>query len=274
MPKINNMSSDCNGGETAFFERLSEAKIAELVENERLKISVFDTVESTNSEAKRISADGVSEPVLIAAEAQSAGRGRMGRSFYSPFGTGLYMSYLYKPETALSDNVAVTSAAAVAVVRAIREVAGIECRIKWVNDIYFENRKICGILTEAVTDSKNDKHCVTVGIGINVSTEAFPDELKAKAGSLGKATIDRNRLAAATVNHLETLIKGLPERTFLEEYRSSSLVIGKHIVYTENGRETEAVAVGIDGNGALTVKNHDGTEAVLNTGEISLRIEQ
>lgn len=256
-------------------DALSAAAVSCYLENRSLKVLTFDSIDSTNSEAKRIAGDNVTEPVLILAETQTGGRGRMGRSFFSPAKTGLYMSYLYRPEGSLSDSVAVTSAAAVAVVRAIKEVAGIDSGIKWVNDIYIGSKKVCGILTEAVTDIESGTaHCVIVGIGINVTTDDFPLELRTKAGALGTVKLDRNRLAAAVTNRLEALIKGLPERTFIDEYRRHSLVLGKQIVYKKNGRETAATAIGIDDNGALMVRNSDGTETTLNTGEISVRLRE
>ena len=190
----------------------------------------------------------------------------MGRSFFSPESSGVYLSYAYKPIGSVCDSVAVTSAAAVAVARAIKDVIGLECKIKWVNDIYFDGKKVCGILTEAVGSH------IIVGIGINVSTESFPEDIKDIAASVGNELTDRNVLIASVINNLEKLIEELPQRTFLEEYRKLSLVLGKRITYITNGIKCDGVAIDVDENGFLTVKKDDGTEEILSSGEISVRL--
>lgn len=252
---------------------LSTTEICRYLENKSLDVEVFDELDSTNSYAKRIVSRGLTNTTLVIADSQTSGRGRLGRSFYSPKGTGVYFSYVYKPKTGLASGVAVTSAAAVAVCRAIREVTGFKSGIKWVNDIYIDGKKVCGILCEAITELSSEMaQCIIVGIGINVSTVDFPEELVSKAGSLRVKNIDRNRLTASVVNHLETLIQGLDKRTFIDEYRRLSLVTGKTIIYTKNGVETKAVAVAIDDDGGLVVRHFDGTETTLNTGEISVKL--
>ena len=156
-------------------------------------VRVFDEIDSTNTEAKRMVADGFKADAILVAHTQTAGRGRMGRSFYSPAQTGAYFSILHTLDTPLCDAVAITSAASVAVMRAIRTLAGIQTDIKWVNDLYYNGKKICGILTEAV--SAGESIHVIVGIGINLDTADFPEELKAIAGSLN-AKIDTAALIA------------------------------------------------------------------------------
>ncbi len=242
---------------------------AEALENalSGVKVKVYSEIDSTNTEAKRLAADGCETPVLLLAESQTAGRGRMGRQFFSPNGTGLYMSYMYSPETDFSDSVTVTSAAAVAVVRAISELTDLKPQIKWVNDIYVGDKKVCGILTEAVTGQSTH---IIVGIGINITTEDFPDELKAKASSLGQA-VDKFGLAVCIVKHLKALIAELCDRTFIDEYRQSSMVIGCDVVFTQNGTACMGKAVGIDCDGGLMVETEAG-RVTLNTGEISLKI--
>lgn len=252
---------------------LSTTEVCRYLENKCLDVAVFEEIDSTNSEAKRVVSRGLTNTTLIIADSQTSGRGRLGRSFYSPKGTGVYFSYVYKPKTGLASGVAVTSAAAVAVCRAIKEVTGLQGKIKWVNDIYIEGKKVCGILCEAITELSSEMaQCIIVGIGINVSTVDFPDELTAKAGSLRVKNVDRNRLVAGVVNHLETLIQGLDKRTFIGEYRKLSLVTGKAITYIKSGVETKAVAVAIDDDGGLVVRHSDGTETTLNTGEISVKL--
>jgi len=252
---------------------LSKTAVLRFLDNKNTEVFVFEELDSTNSEAKRSVSKGISSPTLIIADSQTSGRGRLGRSFYSPCSTGVYFSYVYKPANGIASGVAVTSAAAVAVCRAIKEVAGLNAGIKWVNDIYIDGKKVCGILCEAITElNSQTAQCIIVGIGINVSTENFPDDLKVKAGSLKARNVDRNRLAASVINHLEMLIEGLEKRTFIEEYRRLSLVLGKPITYIKNGVETQAAAVGVDNDGGLIVRLSDGTETTLSSGEISVRI--
>lgn len=233
------------------------------------KVYAFEVVDSTNTQAKRMIGEGAQLPLLICADSQSAGRGRLGRSFYSPRGTGLYMSLAFEAESDMADEVTVTSAAAVAVCQAIDELCHTDCKIKWVNDIYLYGKKVCGILTEAMTVA--NKIYIIVGIGINCTTELFPEEIRERAGSVG--TSDREALAALVAEKLLFQRSHLKERLWLSEYRRRSLVLGEKINYTENGEVRQAVAVAIDRNGGLVI-TENGTQRVLSTGEITLRIDK
>lgn len=234
------------------------------------KVSVlhYDVIDSTNLEAKRLIKSGVNLPLVIVADTQTAGKGRMGRQFYSPDKTGLYMSFVYEPLTDFQDSVTVTSAAAVAVVRAIEELTDLKPKIKWVNDIYIDDKKVCGILTEAVTGEKTS---IIVGIGVNITTDEFPDEIKNTATSLKRA-VDKNDLLECIVKHLIGLIKGLPQRTFLPQYKEKSMVIGKEVHFIKGGVDKEGIAVDINQDGGLIVQTTDGC-VTLNTGEITLRVK-
>ena len=237
-----------------------------------VSVKVFESIDSTNAEAKRV-ADKTPGPLLILAEQQTAGRGRLGRSFYSPPGTGLYMSLMYHPDTSLSENLSVTAAAAVAVVRAIEKLTDMKPQIKWVNDIFINGKKVCGILTEAVTDFESGTDIsVIVGIGINVTTESFPPEVGETAASIGVSRLDRNRLASEVAAELLRLIKNLGDRSFMEDYRQHSMVIGREITYIKNGISHSATAISIDDDGGLKVSGDQGI-TVLNTGEITLRVK-
>ena len=230
-------------------------------------VKVFDEIDSTNLEAKRLADVVENEAVLLLAESQTAGKGRMGRRFYSPQNTGLYMSYMYTPKTVFSDSVTVTAAASVAVVRAIEKLTDLTPKIKWVNDIYIDGKKVCGILTEAVTGNTVK---IIVGIGVNITTEHFPDEVKNIATALNKP-LDRNVLAAEIITELQKMIDELPQRTFIDEYRQKSCVLGHEVTFIKDGIAKSGKAVGIDRDGGLLVETVDGV-AVLNTGEISLRV--
>ncbi len=250
---------------------LSERVIFEKLKTHGVEcaVKVYDEIDSTNLEAKKIAKESQDEAVLLLAESQTAGKGRMGRSFYSPKSTGLYMSYMYTPKTDFSDSVTVTAAASVAVVRAIERLTGLDPKIKWVNDIYIDQKKVCGILTEAVT-GKIVK--IIVGIGVNITTECFPDDIKLVATALNR-DIDRNTLAVEIITELKSLIDELPYRTFIEDYRKKSCVLGHEVVFIKNGTKTQGKAIDIDHDGGLVVETGNGN-VTLNTGEITLRVSR
>lgn len=247
--------------------QLNNNGISLLLSNQNLDVDVltFNEIDSTNSEAKRIAKNGFDKSQLIVANCQTAGRGRLGRNFFSPKDTGLYFTFLFKPLGSLSDSVVVTTAAAVAVVRSIEKLTKLKPMIKWVNDIYIDGFKVCGILTEAFFGS------IAVGIGINISTKQFPLELQEKAGSLNLKNLDRNLFCAEIVLQLNNIIKSMNDRTFIAEYKAHSLVLGKRITFQFKGEEFFGTAIDIDDNGGLVVDMEDGTQRVLNTGEISIK---
>lgn len=246
----------------------------------KFPIKVYKTIDSTNVEAKRIALENGVHGMTLLAEEQTKGKGRLGRSFYSPANTGIYMSILLKPELAGSDAILITTAASVAVCRGIQKVLGICPQIKWVNDVYWENRKICGILTEAVSDFEMGKiDTVVVGIGINYRTEDFPQDLEKRAGSVAMDTsVPRNRLAAAVINEFWEIYSHLTDRSFMKEYREYSNVIGKEIRFLEQGEWREGRALDIDDDGGLMVEclEEEGRKRVrvLHTGEITLRVRE
>lgn len=238
---------------------LSAKEIARLLPDnlKNTPIYIYDEIDSTNNQCKRISDDA---PLfIVAAESQTAGRGRRGKSFYSPFGSGLYLSISLSADK-YGNMQMITLNVAVAVSFAIEELTGLSPKIKWVNDIYLEGRKICGILCEA-TDGR-----IIIGIGINCTTDSFPKDIAAVAGSLAGHPVSRNALAAS-------IIKNLTDCNFsvADEYRHRSLLTGKEITYTLNGNEFSALVTGIDDNGNLSVVNNDGTFVSLNSGEVQLK---
>lgn len=236
-----------------------------------IKTEYLESVDSTNSLAKRMIASGIgeNEPMLIAAGSQTAGRGRQGKSFYSPAGTGIYMSLVLHPNADLQNAVTATTAASVAVCKAIERLTDIKPKIKWVNDVYVNGRKICGILTEAVSDFESGMvTSVIIGIGINISTTDFPSDVE-NAGCLN-ADINRNELVAAVADELLELSLGNYE-DFIDYYISRSMIIGCRINYIEKGVSTAATAVSIDKTGGLTVQKENGETVTLRSGEISIR---
>ncbi|MBQ2999141.1 MAG: biotin--[Clostridia bacterium] len=237
-----------------------------------LSLTLFSEIDSTNSEAKRTALGGGQAPALFLAEAQTAGRGRMGRSFFSPKDTGIYLSLLLKTDASLSDPITATTASAVAVRRAILAVTGISTGIKWVNDLYFRGKKVCGILAESFF--LGDERYLIVGVGVNLSTAVFPEELSSVAGSLLSEPTDlRDALAAEIALRLYRMLTQTEPNGFLEDYRANSIVLGKPITYIQNGIFHEGIAEQIDEDGHLLVRHSDGTHALLASGEISLRIQ-
>lgn len=231
----------------------------------------FDEIDSTNNEAKRMAVDGFEGTALIAAAYQSAGRGRMGRSFYSPAQTGAYFSILYTPASPLFDAVRITSAAAVAVMRAIRTLTGKQTGIKWVNDLYLAEKKVCGILAEAV--SVGARTHVILGIGVNLCTEDFPKELTGIAGALDEKTLSAATLIAEVWRELERYLSDSADLSWLADYRRYSTVLGKDITWIDSDGAHAGRAEQIDEDGALLVRDELGKSVRLATGEISLRLQ-
>lgn len=251
-------------------DRLSADELTALLPG--LEIIVLDSVDSTNNEAKRRLVAGQQNPLLVTAESQTAGRGRQGKSFYSPDGTGVYLTLVVHPNAPILDAVSVTTRASVAVCRAIRGICPAEPEVKWVNDLYLNGKKICGILVEAVSDFETGiTKSLVIGVGVNVSTSVFPDDLP-DAASLAMPGITRNRLIAEIVRELQRETADLQDRSYLDDYRRWSLVLGKDIRYSRNDGTFFARAVEIDDNGGLIVEDAQGSRTTLQSGEISLRL--
>lgn len=233
------------------------------------RVEYYKTLDSTNNVAKRIIAEGEDDVLLVVGEEQTAGRGRQGKSFYSPGGTGIYMSLVVHPMVELQNAVTATTAAAVAVCRAIESLTDKKPMIKWVNDVYLNGKKICGILTEAVTDFETQTvSSIIIGIGINLTTKDFPRDVQ--NASCLNADVKRAELIGAVANELNRIVNsGYGE--FMEYYRAHSLVVGEDIVFIKNGVSTSARAVGIDDFGGLEVELADGTHYTLRSGEITVR---
>ncbi|MDD6276748.1 MAG: biotin--[acetyl-CoA-carboxylase] ligase [Clostridia bacterium] len=247
--------------------KLDKEKIEEYLKSSNIDIYVYDEIDSTNLQSERFIKDGKDDIFAVIADSQTAGMGRQGKSFYSPSETGVYLTVAVKPEIELNEAVTLTSAAAVAVAHVLKK-SGAEPRIKWVNDIYINDKKVCGILAKAVK-SLDGELWVIIGIGVNVTTENFPEELRSSAASIG-IEIDRSLLAAEIISSVLNITENLSDRSYMDEYRKMSNVIGREIVFIRNGEKTPAKAVGIDDNGGLIVDTGNGTE-ILTSGEITLR---
>lgn len=249
---------------------LSEKTIKENLKSD-LEVLYFDSIDSTNTKAKELLKGGKENDFLVVANEQTNGRGRQGKSFYSPNGTGIYMSVAVHPAMPLQNVVTSTTAASVAVCKAIEKLTDIKPKIKWVNDIYIGENKICGILTESVTDL--DYKIATgmiIGIGLNIKTTDFPKDIL-NAGSLG-VDIDRAKLIATIADELLNIVLK-DYSNFIDYYREHSMLLGKEIYYIENGEKTYATAVSIDDKGGLVVETQNGIKT-LRSGEITVRQQE
>ncbi len=232
------------------------------------KIYVYDSLDSTNNRAKELASEGADHGTVVMAKQQTGGRGRLGRSFFSPK-DGIYLSIIIKPDFDLAKSVLVTTAAAVSTAEAIQEVTGHETAIKWVNDVFIDGKKVCGILTEGVANAQTGLiDSVIIGIGINTSNEAFPQDLADIAGHVA-GDYSRSELAAAVVAGTLDIMENIEDRSFTETYRAKSMVIGKTITVLPS---RSARVLDIDENGGLMVIYTDGSRETLTSGEISIRL--
>ena len=243
------------------------------------RVHFYDETESTNVLAKQAAIAGAGHFYIILADHQTGGRGRYGKKFFSPPGCGIYMSFVLRPtEVWLKETpTLVTPFAAVAVCEAIETVCGKKPKIKWVNDIFLDGKKICGISNEAGTDFVSGEiSWIVTGIGVNFRTPegGFPDEICEIAGAIfGKkrAGVTRNRLAAEIIKNMSKLQDPVD---FLEKYRARMMFLGEKIKIhnTANAYEfTTATALDIDDTGRLVVQRENGEIFSLSSGEVSVR---
>lgn len=243
----------------------------------KLAITVVDSSESTMKDAKLAAINGQPANTLIVANQQEAPKGRFGRPFFSKAGQGIYMSMLLRPNQNFEAIAQYTVMMAVAVSQAMDDLAQVHTEIKWVNDIYLQQKKVCGILSEAMSDVETGQISnVVIGLGINfsVQTSEFPNELRDKATSLfpaGSPTITRNELIATIWNQFYRLLAQPTNQTFLAAYREKSFVLGKQVQFSQGGQLYEGLATAINERGELVVQLSDQSTKVLSSGEISLR---
>lgn len=241
--------------------------------NKSCPIIVYKTIDSTNTQAKRLMIEGADHGTIILSDEQTAGRGRFGRRFISPAETGLYMSIILKTQNRMEDSLLITVVAAVSVCRAIEKLTDLKPKIKWVNDIYLNHKKICGILTEAVTGFESGRvDSIVVGIGINCNTSEleFPPELREFVGSLSLPNLSKNHLAAEIINNILSLQHDVSTNGIIDEYRERSFLMGKNIFYEKDGILSAATVLDINESGNLVIKTPSGHVDVLFSGEVSL----
>jgi len=237
-------------------------------------VHFFETLNSTNDLAKELAAQGAPEGAVVVAEAQTGGRGRLGREWNSPPGVGLYVSLVLRPMLPPMELPQITLTTAVAVVRAVRRVAGLAPGIKWPNDLLLNGKKLGGILTEMETESDRIRH-VVVGLGLNVNNPGFPFELAATATSLtleAGRTFSRVHLLQAWLEEFEELYsrflnQGFPE--ILEEWKDSAVTLGKMVTVRQGPREISGQATDVAPDGALLLRIANGEMVRVTSGEIT-----
>ncbi len=237
------------------------------------KIIKLKKIDSTNTYLKAMAENGEAEGCVVVAKEQTMGRGRRGKSFFSPADTGLYMSILVRPEFSIEDSLFLTSMTAVATARAIESVCNKRCGIKWVNDIYVDEKKVAGILCEGSFNHLEGRvNYVVVGIGVNLSNpkNGFPDELKNIAASLECNNI-RDELTYRIIDEFFSLYKTDTLGEFIEEYKSRSVLTGKRIEVL-GSQSFEGTAIGIDDQCRLIVQKDNGLTVELSSGEVSTKI--
>ena len=242
------------------------------------RLHVFPELDSTNVRLKAMAREGAPHGTVLIADRQTGGRGRLGRSFHSPDGVGIYFSILLRPDCAPGELMHLTCATAVAMCQAIEKSAGFRPGIKWTNDLVHNRRKLGGILTELSLNSHGNVDFAIIGIGINCCQQEgdFPAEIRSIAGSLAMSagtSIDRSRVAAAMMEALyemdRTLLTGKEE--ILHRYRADCITIGQDISLVRGDEIRHGRAVDVDEEGALVVVFPDGHREAVNSGEVSVR---
>lgn len=238
----------------------------------------FEEIDSTNSYLKREALAGARHGTVAVSNCQSAGRGRMTRSFQSPPGKGVYLSILLRPQLPAAQLMGVTGMTAVAVCAAVERSAGVRPKIKWTNDLVLHDRKICGILTEMSVESETGlAQYLVIGAGVNVShtPEDFSPDVSKMATSLAQEgyPVSRAALAAAMIEELNRLSESLGGSVapWVDAYRRDCVNLGRPVRLLWEDRQTRAQALDIDEQFGLVVRLPDGNETTVRTGEVSVR---
>lgn len=254
--------------------------INNFIKVEGVKVLHLKSCDSTNTLLKKLAEENEPDKTVLIADSQSAGRGRMGRSFFSPDGCGLYMSILLRPNFKPVAALEITTAAAVAVARVVKKYTSASVGIKWVNDIYVDMKKVCGILTESSINFDDNKlNYAILGIGINLYTSptGFPDEIARIACSLFKETPDDQTKAKITgeiINEFFDVYKQIGENTLIEEYRRLSVIIGKNVDVITPNKTVSATVNRINDDYSLEVLTNSGETMIVNSGDVSIKVKK
>lgn len=242
-------------------------------------LELYKVIDSTNTKLKEEATANEAEWKIVIAEEQTKGKGRMNRQFYSPAKTGIYMSILLRPTVPSDEALFITTMAAVSVAEAIEKVTGIKTQIKWVNDIYCNNKKVCGILTEAALNIENSQlDYAVLGIGVNIKQPEnnFPNELKDIATSIidGQDTTIENlrcKITAEIISNVYKYYQELSSHQFMDEYKKRSMLIGKEVYIVGDNNKEALKVLSIDEHAGLVVEHKNGETETLSSGEVSVK---
>ena len=253
-----------------------DKKILEQYLNQKLNIEIFNELDSTNNYLKKIGSIGEKENKLVIAESQTGGRGRMGRSFYSPNGTGIYFSMLLHPKFSAEKSLFLTVMAAVSVAEVVMKYNKNDVKIKWVNDIYIDGKKVCGILTEGAINKDKMLDYAVVGIGINViaPVNGFPDDIKDIATAIFPGNAEENikeKIVADVVNRFFSMYNGV-DNDYIRRYKEYSYLTGKKINIISGETIRPATVIDITDNCHLLVKNENVEIEEISSGDVSVRL--
>lgn len=244
--------------------------IPEIIEKAlQIQVSYNEKSISTQKDAKENILTNPKTPQLYLAPKQEMAKGRMNRPFFTSENGGIYMSLHLKPNVHYSDLEPFTMMAASSITKAISRLTGIDTQIKWVNDIYLGQKKIAGIITEAITSVETGLITdVIIGIGLNFFIKDFPDDLNSKAGSLFSVqpTVTRNQL----IIEIWKLFTEIPVKDHIKVYKDKSLVLNRQVTFMENDTLISGKAIAITNEGHLVIRLESGQEKILRSGEISL----
>ena len=254
-----------------------DKKILEQYLSQKLNITVFQELDSTNNYLKKLGSQGEKENQLVIALSQTGGRGRMGRSFYSPNGTGIYFSLLLHPEFSAEKSLFLTVMAAVSVAETVMKYNSNDVKIKWVNDIYIDGKKVCGILTEGAINANKMLDYAVVGIGINVVApkNGFPDDIKDIATAIFPGNTEKNikeKIVADVVNKFLDMYNGI-DTDFVNRYKQYSYLTGKEINILSADNTRPATVIDITDDCRLLVKNENGEIEEISSGDVSVRLK-
>lgn len=254
-----------------------DKRILEQYLNQKLNIEIFQELDSTNNYLKKLGLQGEKEDTLVIAESQTGGRGRMGRSFYSPNGTGIYFSLLLHPEFSAEKSLFLTVMSAVSVAETVMKYNKDDVKIKWVNDIYIDGKKVCGILTEGSINADKKLDYAVVGIGINVIApeNGFPEDIKTSATAIFPGNTEKyiiEKIVADVVNRFFNMYNG-KDKDYIRRYKEYSYLTGKeiNIISCENVRP--ATVIDITDECHLLVKNENGELEEISSGDVSVRVK-
>lgn len=241
-------------------------------------IEVLDEIDSTNNYLKKCASEGAAEGKLIVAKKQTNGKGRLGKQFYSPNETGVYFSLLLRPDFSAEKSLLLTVMAAVAAAETVKNYSDADIKIKWVNDVYADGKKLCGILTEgSVSLENNGLDFAVIGIGVNVKSpeSGFPDDIKNIATSVFRGNNVpgdiKSKIVGDTVNRIFDMYLG-KDKDYITRYRKLSFLDGKSIYVIKGDENIPATAIGIDENCHLIIKTEDGKTKNLSSGDVSVRL--